>query len=81
MNLPKPPSASARPGESGTILVILLILISLISVITLGASHSLARLRTEVLSLEQRHAARTAANPPGQSAEGPVPREAHEPAH
>lgn len=60
MNLRPRHSTKARTSESGSIVVILLVLISIFTVITLGASHSLARLRAEVLALEQRQAARLA---------------------
>jgi hypothetical protein len=92
VSISPPHSTSPPAGESGTIIVILLILISLISVITIGASHSLARLRTEVLALEQRHAARTNAttfskpdgtpspNPGLPATESPAPLESDEPA-
>lgn len=65
-------------------MVILLILLALFTVITISSSHSLSRLRREVLSLEQRQAARTGADgstnaandsagvPPVPAAESPV---------
>lgn len=83
MNLPASSDASTRARESGTILVILLILIALFTVITLSASHSLTRLRTEVLSLEKRqsvlHEAASAGPPTTVRPEGPTMRAAEPP--